>query len=99
LLNPCSYIIYRLFRVFCGDPGVCQSLLGPLFRLLGRLGGLLLEALVIGWWAAGGKDGHAEDGRYCEKTHPTLVVHFLAPQDCTKSESHFGPGELPESAR
>jgi hypothetical protein len=27
----------------------------------------------------------------------TLVVHFLAPQGRTKSESHFGPGELPES--
>jgi hypothetical protein len=65
LLNPCSYIIYRLFRIFCGDPGVGQGLLGPLFRLLGRLGGLLFEALVIGRWVAGGKGGQAEDGYYC----------------------------------
>ena len=97
LLNPCSYIIYRLFSVFCGNPGVGQSLFGPLFCLLGRLGRLLLQALVIGWRVAGSEDSHGEDGCYREKTPLTFVVHFLAPQDRTESESHFGPGELPES--
>ncbi len=76
LFNPCSYIIYCLFGIFCGDPGVGQSLFGPLFRLLGRLGGLLLQALVIGGRVAGGEDGHGQGWLLPKKTRLTFGRSF-----------------------
>jgi hypothetical protein len=80
LLNPCSNIIYSLLGVFRSYPGVGKGLFRALFRLLGRLGSLLLQVLVRGWWVTGGQRRRPYDRRYRQKTSLPLAVHFRTPR-------------------